>query len=357
MRTPLQTTLDHASERLPLLVVDDPIFEEHRSKGHHPERPERVEAARRAVLSSSARSKVTLTGRDATDEDLARAHAKAYVASIAALDGEVGSLDADTYVCPRSVAAARRAAGGGIALVEALCSGPSQRGVALVRPPGHHATHETGMGFCLFNNVAIAARFAVEKLGLARVAVVDWDVHHGNGTQDIFWNDPRVLYVSLHQHPLYPGTGSVEETGGSDARGYTVNVPLAEGATDEVYDAAFDRIVGPVLDLYAPELILVSAGFDAHARDPLAAMQLTEAAYARMTQTLTRAADATAGGRIALFLEGGYDLSALERSLAASIDVMLGAPVDPALGTPIPAEQSSALDRARREVRRTWGSL
>ena len=175
------------------------------------------------------------------------------------------------------------------------------------------------MGFCLLNNVAVAAASALSTGRVSRVAIIDWDVHHGNGTQDIFWSDPRVLYVSLHQFPYYPGTGSLREMGGGDAHGHTVNVPLSSGASDRVYGEAFRQIVDPVLDAFAPELVLVSAGFDAHQRDPLADMCVTDQGYASMATVLTRAALRHAGGRIAFFLEGGYDLTALSSSLASTL--------------------------------------
>ncbi|MDC3961638.1 histone deacetylase family protein [Polyangium jinanense] len=310
-----------------ILVVGDALFDDHRSRGYHPERPERLHAAR-AALDRCAREGLGITPvetRDATEEELARVHDEAYLASLAKLAGHHASLDPDTYLAPSSVAAARRAAGAGITLVDALLDPSSQKpgearspGLALLRPPGHHATRSRGMGFCLLNNVAVAAASALAK-GLERVAILDWDVHHGNGTQDIFWTDPRVLYISLHQFPYYPGTGAVHEKGGGDAEGYTVNVPLSQGAGDRVYAEAFRQIVDPVLEAFEPELILVSAGFDAHQRDPLADMCVSDQGYATMATLIARAAQRNAEGRLAFFLEGGYDLSALSSSLAETL--------------------------------------
>ncbi|MCC6554212.1 MAG: histone deacetylase [Polyangiaceae bacterium] len=350
-----------------LHVADDALFDEHRSRGHHPERPERLIAARHA-LDRCAAAGVHLSRiptRDARDEDLARAHALDYLDALERLRGQDASLDVDTYVSPGSVAAARRAAGSAIALVEALVApgapsaGPGlTAGVALLRPPGHHATRATGMGFCLLNNAAIAALAALES-GLSRVAVVDFDVHHGNGTQDILWRDPRALFISVHQWPFYPGTGATSEVGAGEGAGYTVNVPLSEGATDAVYRAVFDEIVLPILDEHAPELILVSAGFDAHRRDPLAAMELTEAAYGTMVRRLGRLAARKGAGRLGLILEGGYDLHALEDSLAAAL---LGAVTTdepaaaPATGT-ISGRHRGELDRASQQARRHWSTL
>jgi acetoin utilization deacetylase AcuC-like enzyme len=314
-----------------VLVVDDPLFDEHRSRGYHPERPERLEAARRAVAACAGQgiALASVDPRDATDDEIARAHDPAYVEALSQVSGRYAALDADTYIAPESVRAARRAAGGSIALVHALLDAAANEGprlgVALLRPPGHHATRDRGMGFCLFNNAAIAARHAIDQGGLSRVAIVDWDVHHGNGTQDTFWRDPRVLYVSLHQAPLYPGTGAVSEVGQGDGVGSTVNVPLSPGAADATYEAAFHDVVTPALERFAPELVIVSAGYDAHERDPLASMNLSDAAYAMMAREIARVAAASAGGRVVLLLEGGYDLAAIEGSLAASI-LALAAP-------------------------------
>jgi acetoin utilization deacetylase AcuC-like enzyme len=307
----------------PILVADDRLFDEHRPRGYHPERPERLGAARRALFRAETAGIPThrIALRDASLEELSVAHDRAYVETLCALSGREARIDADTYIGARSVDAARRAAGSAAALVEDLIAGSdtgARVGVALLRPPGHHATRDTGMGFCLFNNVAVAAYAALQK-GLQRVAIVDWDVHHGNGTQDIFWDDGRVLYVSLHQFPFYPGTGAAEEVGTGDGKGTTVNVPLSAGATDATYAAAFHEIVEPVLHDFAPELILLSAGFDAHERDPLASMRLSAQGYGTMARSIASAAAASAKGRIGVLLEGGYDLGALEDSLYATL--------------------------------------
>ncbi|WP_437935178.1 histone deacetylase family protein [Sorangium sp. So ce341] len=360
--------LNHPHSEAPrLYVVDDALFEQHRARGAHPERPERLEAARRAIerCAAAGLSIERVATRDATEDELARVHAPRYLESLGRVSGHYAALDPDTYVVPRSVDAARRGAGAAVALVEAVLAGPGRLGVALLRPPGHHATREAGMGFCLLNNVAVAARAALSS-GLSRVAVIDFDVHHGNGTQDIFWDDPRVLFCSLHQWPFYPGTGSAEEIGGGEGAGYTVNVPLSDGATDAVYEAAFDELVLPVLDEYAPELILVSAGFDAHERDPLAAMKLSRSAYAAMGRRLAAIAAAKAGGRLAVFLEGGYDLAAIEGSLAAALIAASGREADepvgasgppPAQRAPISTRHRADLDRARRVALRRWATL
>jgi acetoin utilization deacetylase AcuC-like enzyme len=325
-------------------VVDDPLFDEHRSPGYHPERPERLLAVRRALAAceDGGLRTVRLAPRDATDDELARAHAPAYLEALHEMRGLRTAIDDDTFVGPRSVEAAVRAAGGGIAMVEALLDGgpdDPRLALAMVRPPGHHARPDHGMGFCLLNNVATAAHAALAR-GLQRVAIVDWDVHHGNGTQDVFYREPRVLFASLHQWPMYPGTGAASEAGAGDGVGSTVNVPLSSGASDAAYALAFERIVVPVLERFEPELILVSAGFDAHARDPLADMSLSAEAYRAMATSLVRVARVTAGGRMGIFLEGGYDLAALEASLVATIEGALG------VGPGAPASTPTAAARA-----------
>jgi acetoin utilization deacetylase AcuC-like enzyme len=305
-----------------IALVDDPLFAEHRSPDPHPERPERLHAARAAVAQAElSAAREELDPRDATDEELARVHGGAYLEALGLADGESGYFDGDTYYVPKSVAVARRAAGGALALVDALAASEARFGAALLRPPGHHARPGTAMGFCLLNNVAVAAAHA-RASGLERVAIVDWDVHHGNGTQEMFYADPSVLYVSLHQFPFYPGTGAAHEVGHGDARGKTVNVPLSAGATDAVYAAAFDRLIAPILSQFDPDLVLVSAGFDAHRRDPLASMALTEAAYAAMARSIAGALPRGAAGRIGLLLEGGYDLEGLNRSLRATLEAL-----------------------------------
>jgi acetoin utilization deacetylase AcuC-like enzyme len=318
----------HAHARA--LVVDDGRFDRHTPIGHHPERPERLRAARAALeaVKVDAGPFEPVAPREASDDELARVHEPRFIESLARLQGQRGYLDPDTYVSGESVAIARLAAGSIVAMVDTIIEGPIKKGVALVRPPGHHARPGQAMGFCLLNNVAIAAAHARAR-GLERIAVVDWDVHHGNGTQEIFLGDPHVLYVSTHQHPFYPGTGDADEVGRGEGTGYTVNVPLAAGSGDSVYAAAFERIVLPILESYGPELVLVSAGFDASAADPLAQMELSAGAFGRMAGALARVADRSAHGRMALVLEGGYDLSSLQAGLHSSIDGMLSPDLQP----------------------------
>jgi acetoin utilization deacetylase AcuC-like enzyme len=309
-----------------VLLADDSLFLEHVAPPDHPERGERLIAVRaglEAAAEAAQRTYTRLPLEDATDEQLARVHTPEYLAQLGHLAGQSGYLDADTFLSPRSVAAARRAAGGAVALVDALSagSGVDRVGFALPRPPGHHAVANAAMGFCLLNNVAVAAAHA-RSLGYERVLVLDWDVHHGNGTQDMFFDDPAVLFVSLHQFPNYPGTGALTEQGAKDGRGYTVNLPLPKAGTDAVYAAAFERVVLPVVEQFRPTFALVSSGFDAHELDPLAEMKLSGAAYAAMTNSLLGALDPACP--LGVVLEGGYDLEGLEESTRAVASVLWG---------------------------------
>jgi acetoin utilization deacetylase AcuC-like enzyme len=304
------------------LLADDPRFDRHAPLGHHPERPERLAAARAAVAAVPVEW-TRVAAREATEEQLALVHDEAYLERLEKLRGQEGYLDPDTYVSRETIGVARLAAGTLVAMVDAMLDGPIGKGAALLRPPGHHARPGRAMGFCLINNIAVAAAHARAR-GVERVLVVDWDVHHGNGTQEMFWRSPGVLYVSTHQSPFYPGTGDVDEVGEGDGRGYTVNIPLAAGGGDGVYRSAFERIVLPVAEAYAPELVLVSAGFDAAARDPLAQMELSEGAFGWMARELAHVADKSAKGRIALVLEGGYDLVALESGLRDAVEGLIG---------------------------------
>lgn len=259
-------------------------------------------------------------------------------------------LDADTYVNPASFEIALLAAGGAVAAVDAVMGGAADNALAVVRPPGHHAVAGRGMGFCLFNNVAVAARHAQRAYGLQRVAIVDYDVHHGNGTNDIFYADPSVLFVSLHQYPLYPMSGLAEETGAGAGQGFTVNLPMPAGCGDSGYARAFSELVEPAIDRFQPELLLVSAGYDAHWMDPLAGMRLSLAGLAHLNDSLNRMAQRHCGGKIAYVMEGGYNLDALGYGWRNIARQLLGAAPDDPLGPPpagVEPELSALLNRTR----------
>jgi acetoin utilization deacetylase AcuC-like enzyme len=300
-----------------MFIVHSARFAEHTPPPGHPEQPERADVMEAIASRWRERGCQTMEPRAATDEQLARVHDAAYLRQIAATAGRAVALDPDTFTSPESCDVAHLAAGAAVNAVERVVAGGETTAMVLVRPPGHHAERDRAMGFCLFNNVAVAAAHA-RTLGLARVAIVDYDVHHGNGTQHMFERDPHVLYVSTHQFPYYPGTGAADEVGIGDGRGFTVNVPLEAGALDDDYRVAFSEIVIPVVRQFAPDLLIVSAGFDAHEHDPLAGMRLTTPAFAAMTADLRAVAADCCAARMVVVTEGGYDLHAL----GASIDVV-----------------------------------
>jgi acetoin utilization deacetylase AcuC-like enzyme len=298
------------------------VAEDHARRGH-PERPERLGAVIEGVASLHLGGDLaTIDARAATDAELELVHSKTYLQRLRAFcrDGG-GSLDPDTYATTGSWQSATLAAGAGLVAVDALRRARGGVGFVAARPPGHHALADRAMGFCLLNNVAVTAA-SLAATG-ERVLVVDWDVHHGNGTQDLFWDDPRVLYVSTHQWPCYPGTGRVTEVGGPAAVGTTVNVPLPPGSTGEEVQQAFDLMVEPAVTRFGPTWVLVSAGFDAHRADPLAELVLSSGDFAALARRV--AAWAPGPGRLLLFLEGGYDLGALRASTAATVGTLVGA--------------------------------
>ncbi len=305
-------------------MVSDPIFLAHATPGH-PERPQRLVAIADALARAGLNELlVPVSGRPATREELVRAHAVAHVDTVAVV-GRMphGALDPDTYTCARTWDAAVAAAGGTVDLVRQVADGTLDRGIALVRPPGHHATHDQAMGFCVFNNLAVAVR-ASQAERARRVAIVDIDVHHGNGTQDIFARDPSVLFVSTHQFPLYPGTGWFSETGAGEGRGATVNVPLPPGAGDAAMRAAVTRVVAPAVRRFAPDLLCISAGWDGHWRDPLAQHLVSLSGYAWLGQQLVDLAREVCGGRVVVVLEGGYDTEVLAAGVVNSARSLLG---------------------------------
>jgi len=310
----------------PLTIIHDDTFTEHDLPGH-PENAQRLHAIARHLESHPRLHGLSSrTATEADSEALLEVHSDAHLRTIERVSHSGGGwLDADTYCTAASYSVARLAAGAAVDAVDAVCRGVTEHAVALVRPPGHHATRERAMGFCLFNNAAVATRAAQRRFGLEKVAIVDIDVHHGNGTQDIFYDDASVLYCSLHQWPLYPGTGGVGERGQGAGAGATLNVPLPPGTGGEGWLAAFDDAVAPAVRAFRPGLLVVSAGYDGHRADPLAELRLETDTYAAVAHRLLGlAAETDARGTVWL-LEGGYDLDALAESVGVTLTALAGA--------------------------------
>ncbi len=305
--------------------VTNPNHAAHAVEGHV-ESPERLDAALSLLRECGLLDRLTrIEPRVAGDDDLALVHSPRYLDALrSACEHGGGWFDPDTYCLRESCDVASAAAGACLAATDAVLARDATSAFAAVRPPGHHARPQQPMGFCLLNNVAIAARYAQRRHGLERVAIVDIDVHHGNGTQDAFYDDPTVLYVSMHQYPFYPGTGRADELGGGDARGTNVNIPLPAGCGDAEYAAVFEQIVEPVVRRFRPELLLVSCGFDAHYADPLAMMSLSIDGYGALMSRLRALAEELCGGRLVAALEGGYDLDAVAWGVRRAIEVLLG---------------------------------
>jgi histone deacetylase 6 len=342
---------------MPTGLLYDDRFLLHRAPYQHPEHPGRLAAIRNQIVTEGLVDRCErVPAREANAEELRAIHTQGLIDAIQATSRrDFTELDPDTYACRDSAEAATLAAGGLAGLATLIIHGDLENGFALVRPPGHHAEADLAMGFCLFNNVAIAAR-AAQAAGASRVLIVDWDVHHGNGTQHSFWDDPSVLYFSAHQFPFYPGTGAADEVGGPHARGRTVNVPWAAGMGDAEYLAAFDRVLLPIARSFRPEIVLVSAGFDAADGDLLGQMRVTPDGFAAMTAGLRT----LAGGRLVLALEGGYNLDAIAASAAACLRVLLAettASQDTRPRQQIAPEAERALDRVRRAQAPFWPEL
>jgi acetoin utilization deacetylase AcuC-like enzyme len=323
----------------PIHVVEDIRFRAHRSPPRHPENPERLAAVSRA-LARHADHLTPLAPRAAHREEIIRIHSPGHYAKILnAVKRAPAHLDADTFVSEQSLEIAKLAAGGTIDLALSVARGEAACGIAAVRPPGHHAEADRPMGFCLFNNVAIAARALQHELGLEKIAILDWDVHHGNGTQHSFENDPSILYVSLHQFPHYPGTGNFNEAGEGAGLGSTLNLALPPGCGDLEYCGLVHRAVAPMIRRFAPQMILVSCGFDAHRDDPLSDMNVSAEGYREMTHAVAELARDLCGGRLAFVLEGGYAASGLEEGT----DAVLGALLDPGEVRPLPGPANRGL--------------
>lgn len=304
----------------------DEHFLEHQTGSGHPECPERLRVTHAYLQCQSwFRKLVTVKPQPADEKWILRVHEKNYVKRLqeVAQSGFAYLDTPDVGICKKSPIIARLAAGGALKLADCVMEGKINNGFALLRPPGHHAEKAHAMGFCLFNNIAILARYLQDHHGVDKILILDWDVHHGNATQHTFEEDPSVLYISLHQYPFYPGTGSAQETGIGRGRGYTLNCPMPRGSGNQDYESAFCEKILPRIETFKPDFVLLSAGFDAHARDPLADICLTTEFFGWMTDRMTEVAAKHAGGRLVSLLEGGYDLKALPACVALHIQRLM----------------------------------
>ncbi len=326
--------------------------ENHFAQGH-PERPERVEAIRYALKMASLWDPYQkLVPVDIPSEILEFIHFPAYLNLLEMTCRRSGYLDMDTYTTAASWELAHRAAGGAAAVASFIWERKARRGFALTRPPGHHATHGQGMGFCLLNNIAITAEYLIRSYHIQKLAIIDLDLHHGNGTQDIFWRRNDVLYVSTHQSPFYPGTGQLEQVGEGDGEGWTVNFPLPAGSGDIAFNTFMDELILPILDQRNPQMILVSYGFDTHWLDPLGQLLLTASCYGNLIQKLSAWADTNCEGRIGLFLEGGYDLNAGKACSLATTSAMMGISwEDP---YPCPYKEGNVWQQTLKRAKSIW---
>ena len=319
----------------------------------HPERPERIRALEAEMARHAWFGASLLEAPTVAREQLLAVHPESYIAGIEDLCTRGGGyLDADTAAVASTWEAALRAAGGAVGLVDALLGGSASVGVSALRPPGHHAERERAMGFCFFGNAAVAAERARSAHGAERVLILDWDVHHGNGTESMFAADPGVLFISIHQWPLYPGTGPASFAGRVAGEGYTVNLPVPGGSGDATYLSLVEHVAASLIRAWEPQLVLVSAGFDAHRDDPLATCQVTEAGFAGMTAAVRRASDAV-GAPVGLVLEGGYDLGALSGSMAALMPVL----VEETVPAGALVERHPLADEAAARLAPRWPSL
>lgn len=337
------------------MLVVDRRYMNHFAGQVHPERPARIaamiemtEGLKRSALKHSA-------PRAASMEELTLCHSAEYVAAVErTANSERTDFDPDTHASAETWTTATLAAGGVLTAVEAVLDGEAKNAFAVVRPPGHHALPQRAMGFCFFNNVAIAASWLIKVRGLRRLLILDWDVHHGNGTQDIFYEAPEVLYMSTHQYPFYPGTGWLDQIGSGSGAGFTVNAPMPATFGDNEYLRIFDQLLVPIAEQFKPEFVLISAGFDAHFRDPLGGMRITEAGFLAMTRRLQRLADQYCDGKMAAALEGGYDLRALAECGRAVIDE-LGRDGDEPVSSVTGGERAQPIiQRARYFLKDYW---
>lgn len=349
-----------------LSVFSDPAYLAH-APGNWPEGPHRLEAIWSALAATGVETVLTYqTPVPAKEEDVALVHSHRHIERVRRVAGAGGGyLTLDTVVSRESYATALLAVGGAMGAVDAAMAGAGPGACALVRPPGHHATAAEGMGFCLFNNIAVAARHAQRRYGLDKVMIIDWDLHHGNGTEAIFYGSSDVLFISLHESPAYPGTGWITDIGEGDGEGFTVNIPLPARSGDATYARAFEEIVAPIARAYRPELILVSCGLDAHYLDPIGHLEVSAAGYGRMSRAVVGMAEELCPGRLVFVLEGGYDPIGLGYSLASILGVAAGhgEPISEPEGyrrSSVPSEPAGAGERmasVRRCQARYWPVL
>ena len=336
-------------------IVADRAYMKHSPGRHHPERPERI-AAMLTMTAELRRAGLKFhSPREASPDELELCHSAAYVDSVARTASlEHFAFDPDTHTSSGTAQTARLATGGVLTAVEAVLDGDADNGFAIVRPPGHHARPGQAMGFCFFNNVAVAAQWLIERRKLDRVLVLDWDVHHGNGTQEMFFANPHVLYISLHQYPFYPGTGWLDEVGTGRGAGFTVNAPFPAAFGNSEYLSALDDLILPIARQFRPEFVLISAGFDCHHRDPLGGMRVTEEGFTAMTRRMKRLAAEYSEGKLVAVLEGGYDLSALAEGGRAVIEELgrdADEPIDSAVRS---AHVGPIIDRAQHFLSPYW---
>lgn len=325
----------------------------HAERGH-PERPQRVEVMRAALETAGWWEKYPQVEPLTLPESVLHTiHSPTYLGILQRICARGEHYDADTYTTPASWQLAQAAAGGAAAVAQAVWQGRARRGFALTRPPGHHAVHSAAMGFCLLDNIALAAEYLIQQEGAQRLAIIDLDLHHGNGTQEAFYKRGDVFYFSTHQYPHYPGSGDLSERGLGPGEGTTANFPLPPFSGDQAFRAVMDEVMLPLLDRFAPRMILVSYGFDPHWRDPLGQLQLSAAGYGELITRLTHWADEHCAGRMALFLEGGYDLDAAQACTLAVVAALLGEPFEDTLG-PSPRPEGRYWQGMVQRARQIW---
>ncbi|MBN2169279.1 MAG: histone deacetylase [Actinobacteria bacterium] len=336
------------------VIFYDPVFEKHMAGFDHPERPERIPVSMKALLDAGLlETAEVVSPRNATVDEIELVHPIEYIEKIRSIsDMGGGHLDADTGISKATYMAAVKAAGALTASVDGCLEDKFDCSFCMVRPPGHHALPSRGMGFCIFNNVAIAARYATRMKGLERVMIFDWDAHHGNGTQDIFYEDDSVLYISIHQYPHYPGSGAVDEVGTGKGKGYTINFPFPPGTGEEHYMEALEKVIIPAGRKFKPDLVMISAGYDSHKDDLLCSMRLNDRSYKKMTDSLLDLAGEFGGGKLILTIEGGYNLRAMACSVVQTVSAMTGVEVpahdEESPPTVYPDEAGEVISRAKR---------